>query len=53
MIYKGCLSPQKTNPYLGLEGIMSRGFNNWNRTFMAKEPGYGPIPPEDEKGSHW
>ncbi|KAG1494062.1 hypothetical protein G6F47_000324 [Rhizopus delemar] len=34
-------------------GIMSRGFNNWNRTFMAKEPGYGPIPPEDEKGSHW
>ncbi|CAO3699658.1 unnamed protein product [Rhizopus microsporus] len=34
-------------------GIMSRGFNNWNRTFMAKEPGHSPIPPEDEEGSHW
>lgn len=32
---------------------MSRGFNNWNRTFMAKEPGHRPIPPEDEEGSHW
>ncbi|KAI8145103.1 Jacalin-like lectin domain-containing protein [Fennellomyces sp. T-0311] len=32
---------------------MSRGYNNWNRTFMAKEPGRFPIPPEDEAGSHW
>ncbi|KAI8992548.1 putative peptidase family-domain-containing protein [Pilobolus umbonatus] len=35
------------------EGIMSRGFNDWNKTFMAKEPGYGPIKPEDEGGSMW
>ncbi|KAI9493023.1 putative peptidase family-domain-containing protein [Zychaea mexicana] len=34
-------------------GIMSRGYNNWNRTFAAKEPGRAPIPPEDEAGSHW
>ncbi|KAF1803772.1 putative peptidase family-domain-containing protein, partial [Mucor lusitanicus] len=34
-------------------GVMSRGYNNWNRTFVAKEPGYGPIPPEEEAGSHW
>ncbi|KAI9321907.1 putative peptidase family-domain-containing protein [Dichotomocladium elegans] len=34
-------------------GIMSRGYNNWNRTFLAKEPGRQPIPPEDEGGSHW
>ncbi|KAI9485777.1 MAG: Jacalin-like lectin domain-containing protein [Benjaminiella poitrasii] len=32
---------------------MSRGYNNWNRTFVAKEPGFGPIPPEAEEGSHW
>ncbi|CAM0135928.1 unnamed protein product [Umbelopsis sp. WA50703] len=34
-------------------GIMSRGYNNWNRTFMVKEPGRSPIPPHDEEGSHW
>ncbi|KAI7907358.1 putative peptidase family-domain-containing protein [Cokeromyces recurvatus] len=34
-------------------GIMSRGYNNWNRTFVAKEPGLAPIPPEAEGGSHW
>lgn len=34
-------------------GIMSRGYNNLNRTFVAKEPGFGPIPPEAEEGSHW
>ncbi len=35
-------------------GIMSRGYNNLNRTFVAKEPGYhGHIPPEAEDGSHW
>jgi hypothetical protein len=34
-------------------GIMSRGYNNWNRTFMVKEPGRAPIPPHDENGSHW
>ncbi|RCI04096.1 hypothetical protein CU098_012191 [Rhizopus stolonifer] len=34
-------------------GIMSRGFNHWNRTFLAKEPGFSPIPPEKEEGSHW
>lgn len=32
---------------------MSRGYNNLNRTFVAKEPGFGPIPPEAEHGSHW
>ncbi|KAI8365524.1 Jacalin-like lectin domain-containing protein [Blakeslea trispora] len=32
---------------------MSRGYNNWNRTFVAKEPGLSPIPPEREDGSHW
>ncbi|KAI7892518.1 Jacalin-like lectin domain-containing protein [Mucor mucedo] len=32
---------------------MSRGYNNLNRTFVAKEPGFGPIPPEAENGSHW
>lgn len=32
---------------------MSRGYNNWNRTFVAKEPGLAPIPPEKEAGSHW
>ncbi|KAI8580078.1 hypothetical protein K450DRAFT_239280 [Umbelopsis ramanniana AG] len=34
-------------------GIMSRGYNNWNRTFMVKEPGLAPIPPHQENGSHW
>ncbi|KAI8647415.1 putative peptidase family-domain-containing protein [Parasitella parasitica] len=34
-------------------GVMSRGYNNWNRTFVAKEPGFAPIPPEQEAGSHW
>ncbi|CEP16567.1 hypothetical protein [Parasitella parasitica] len=34
-------------------GIMSRGYNNWNRTFVAKEPGFAPISPEQEAGSHW
>lgn len=34
-------------------GIMSRGYNNLNRTFVAKEPGRQPIPPQDEEGSHW
>ena len=28
-------------------GVMSRGYNNWNRTFMVKEPGRAPIPPHD------
>jgi hypothetical protein len=32
---------------------MSRGYNNWNRTFVAKEPGFAPIPPKEEAGSHW
>ncbi|KAJ1925262.1 hypothetical protein IWQ60_004667 [Tieghemiomyces parasiticus] len=35
------------------DGIMSRGFNNYNRTFMVKEPRFQPITPEDEAGSHW
>ncbi|KAJ1983076.1 hypothetical protein H4R34_001498 [Dimargaris verticillata] len=34
-------------------GLMSRGFNNFNRTFMVKEPGLQPIAPADEAGSHW
>ncbi|KAI7858217.1 putative peptidase family-domain-containing protein [Circinella umbellata] len=34
-------------------GIMSRGYNNWNRTFVAKEPGKAPISSDDEAGSHW
>lgn len=32
---------------------MSRGYNNLNRTFVAKEPGRQPIPPQEEEGSHW
>ncbi|KAI8977679.1 Jacalin-like lectin domain-containing protein [Mycotypha africana] len=32
---------------------MSRGYNNWNRTFLAKEPGRGPITPQEEEGSQW
>jgi hypothetical protein len=32
---------------------MARGYNNFNRTFMVKEPGFKPIPIEAEKGSHW
>ncbi|KAL1925804.1 uncharacterized protein VTP21DRAFT_687 [Calcarisporiella thermophila] len=35
-------------------GIMARGFNNLNRTFMVKEPGRREvITPNDEEGSHW
>ncbi|KAG2231273.1 hypothetical protein INT48_008480 [Thamnidium elegans] len=35
-------------------GVMSRGYNNLNRTYVAKEPALvGPIPPEAEHGSHW
>ncbi|RKP38407.1 putative peptidase family-domain-containing protein [Dimargaris cristalligena] len=34
-------------------GLMSRGFNNFNRTFMVKEPGFQPITPTDEAGAHW
>ncbi|PVU92247.1 hypothetical protein BB561_003952 [Smittium simulii] len=35
-------------------GIMSRGFDNFNRTFCVSEPkNQGPIKPEDELGSHW
>lgn len=33
---------------------MSRGANNWNRTFVVKEPGNrGPLLAKDEAGSHW
>ncbi|KAG9298748.1 hypothetical protein G9A89_012816 [Geosiphon pyriformis] len=35
-------------------GIMSRGFNNLNRTFTVKEPrNPKPITADDEDGSHW
>ncbi|RKP13946.1 putative peptidase family-domain-containing protein [Piptocephalis cylindrospora] len=37
-------------------GIMSRGFNNYNRTFLPMEPrGKGVIPPttKAEAGAHW
>ncbi|KAI8873781.1 hypothetical protein GQ42DRAFT_160317 [Ramicandelaber brevisporus] len=35
-------------------GIMSRGFNNFNRTFMIVEPGYAaPVLPANENGAHW
>ncbi|RUS32297.1 Jacalin-like lectin domain-containing protein, partial [Jimgerdemannia flammicorona] len=35
-------------------GIMSRGFNNWNRAFMVKEPHFnGPVRPHEEAGAHW
>ncbi|CAG8611278.1 uncharacterized protein OCT59_012571 [Rhizophagus irregularis] len=35
-------------------GIMSRGFNNLNRTFTVKEPN-NPFPttPSEEEGAHW
>lgn len=37
-----------------LIGVMSRGYNNLNRTYVAKEPGHnGCIPPKSEDGSHW
>ncbi|KAJ2227886.1 hypothetical protein IWW45_006836 [Coemansia sp. RSA 485] len=35
-------------------GIMSRGFNDYNRTFMARAPNFkGPVKQQDEAGSHW
>ncbi|KAJ2855466.1 hypothetical protein J3B02_002153 [Coemansia erecta] len=35
-------------------GIMSRGFNDYNRTFMARSPNFdGPVKQQDEAGSHW
>ncbi|KAJ2670473.1 hypothetical protein GGI25_005829 [Coemansia spiralis] len=35
-------------------GIMSRGFNDYNRTFMARAPNWdGPVRQQDEAGSHW
>ncbi|RKO86426.1 putative peptidase family-domain-containing protein [Blyttiomyces helicus] len=38
-------------------GIMSRGFNHFNRTFMTREISpkgeTRPITPADEEGSHW
>ncbi|PVU90874.1 hypothetical protein BB559_004408 [Furculomyces boomerangus] len=35
-------------------GIMSRGFDNFNRTFCIMEPrNQGPILMKDEDGSHW
>ncbi|OZJ03266.1 hypothetical protein BZG36_04908 [Bifiguratus adelaidae] len=35
-------------------GLMSRGFNNYNRTFMPVEPhNSNPLPPSAEEGSHW
>ncbi|PVV04335.1 hypothetical protein BB560_001166 [Smittium megazygosporum] len=35
-------------------GIMMRGFDNFNRTFTVSEPGYsGPILPSEELGSYW
>ncbi|KAJ1655982.1 hypothetical protein IWQ61_004369 [Dispira simplex] len=34
-------------------GIMRRGFRNYNRTFMVKEPGFAPITPGDEGESYW
>ncbi|CAO3600995.1 unnamed protein product [Absidia cylindrospora] len=35
-------------------GLMARGFNQWNRTFMIQEPGRaGIITPDDEAGSKW
>ncbi|KAJ2629458.1 hypothetical protein H4R22_003303, partial [Coemansia sp. RSA 1290] len=35
-------------------GIMSRGFNDFNRTFMARAPNFqGPVRQRDEAGAHW
>ncbi|KAJ2809413.1 hypothetical protein H4R20_000138 [Coemansia guatemalensis] len=35
-------------------GIASRGYQNLNRAFMAREPGWeGPVRQEDEAGAHW
>ncbi|KAJ2321451.1 hypothetical protein H4S02_000705 [Coemansia sp. RSA 2611] len=35
-------------------GIMSRGFNDYNRTFMARSPNFkGPVKQRDEAGAHW
>ncbi|CAG8583018.1 1795_t:CDS:2 [Paraglomus occultum] len=35
-------------------GIMSRGYNNLNRTFTVKEPHRNtPVLPQDENGAHW
>ncbi|KAJ2779426.1 hypothetical protein H4R18_004014 [Coemansia javaensis] len=35
-------------------GIMSRGFNDYNRAFMARAPNWkGPVRHSDEAGAHW
>ncbi|KAJ2899052.1 hypothetical protein GGI21_000302 [Coemansia aciculifera] len=35
-------------------GIMSRGFDDFNRTFMIQAPGFdGPVRQRDEGGAHW
>ncbi|KAJ2257784.1 hypothetical protein GGI13_000798 [Coemansia sp. RSA 455] len=35
-------------------GIMSRGFDDYNRTFMISAPGFdGPVRQRDEAGAHW
>ncbi|KAJ1779247.1 hypothetical protein LPJ77_001531 [Coemansia sp. RSA 2523] len=35
-------------------GIMSRGFNDYNRTFMARSPNInGAVRQRDEAGAHW
>ncbi|KAJ2801627.1 hypothetical protein H4R20_003596 [Coemansia guatemalensis] len=35
-------------------GIMSRGFNDYNRTFMVRAPNFeGPVRQRDEAGAHW
>ncbi|KAJ2719016.1 hypothetical protein GGI07_005471 [Coemansia sp. Benny D115] len=35
-------------------GVMSRGFNDYNRTFMASAPNWdGPVKQRDEAGAHW
>ncbi|KAJ2743522.1 hypothetical protein GGI20_003677 [Coemansia sp. BCRC 34301] len=35
-------------------GIMSRGFDDYNRTFMVSAPGFdGPVRQRDEGGAHW
>ncbi|KAJ2448814.1 hypothetical protein GGF42_004976 [Coemansia sp. RSA 2424] len=35
-------------------GIMRRGFDDYNRTFMVSAPGFdGPVRQRDEGGAHW
>ncbi|KAJ2866054.1 hypothetical protein GGI22_001372 [Coemansia erecta] len=35
-------------------GIMLRGFNDYNRAFMARSPNWdGPVRQRDEAGAHW